>query len=42
MKLLSVEKSLLFLQENKNRMSIKFRDFFPFVDVLIVNVDVYG
>ena len=32
----------VFLRENKSRMSINFRVAFPFVDVLIVNVDVFG
>ena len=30
----------MFLGENKNRMSMKLRVVFPFVDGLIVNVDV--
>ena len=30
----------MFLGENKNRMSMKFRVVFPFVDALKVNADV--
>ena len=30
----------MFLEENKNRMPMKFSVVFPFVDALIVNVDV--
>ena len=43
MKLLDDDREELFavfLRENKNRMSMKLRVVFPFVDALIVNVDV--